>query len=140
VTADGRQARVHEERVRHGVLHLLPQHGFDVEESDRPLAHAHRATVHDRFGHGRHGAGDEAPADAQERRFLDRVAQALDAAAEAHLFERLVLMASPRPLGMLRAALKPSTARLIEVADHHDRMDGSAEDLREQLRAARASG
>ncbi len=137
VTADGRKARVFEERVRGGPLHPLPQHDMDADHEDRPAAHGHRATVRDRAGFGRHGAGDKPLTEIQEHRFLTRVAHALDAAAEAGLFERLVLMAPARALGILRAELDPKTARRIEVDSPRDRSSLAEEVLREALQAAR---
>ena len=137
VTADGRQARVFEERVRGGPLHPLPQYAIDADNQDRPAAHAHRATVRDRTGFGQHGAGDKPLTQIQERRFLTRVAHALDAAAEAGLFERLVLLAPARALGVLRAELDPKTARRIEVDAPRDRSSLAEEVLREALQAAR---
>lgn len=137
VTADGRQAHVHEERVRHGPLHPLPDEELTVADADRPSSHAHRATVHARHGAGRHGTGEDRPEEAMERRFLERVASGLEAAALAGRFERLVIMAPPRALGILRGALDTATSRLIEVSEPHDRMNLSADLLREKLRAAR---
>lgn len=138
VTADGRQALVHEERVRHGALHPVADQTLRAEDHDRPSEHAHRATVHSRHGTGRHGAGDSDPADAMEEHFLGRVADMLEVAAKAHRFEKLILMAPPRALGILRGALGPDSARRIELSDPHDRVDLSDKELRDRLRAVRA--
>ncbi|MES2896787.1 MAG: host attachment protein [Pseudomonadota bacterium] len=136
VAADGRQARVFEERVHGGPLHPLPQYSIDAENQDRPSGHAHRATVRDRAGFGQHG-GDKPLTQIQERRFLTRVAHALDAAAEAGRFERLVLLAPAHALGVLRAELDPKTARRIEVDAARDRSSLAEEVLRDALQAAR---
>lgn len=137
VAADGRQARVFEERVRGGPLHPLPQYSIDAEIQDRPGGHAHRATVRDRAGFGQNGGGDKPLTQIQERRFLTRVAEALDAAAEAGRFEHLVLLAPARVLGVLRAGLDPKTARRIEVDALRDRSSLAEEVLRDALQAAR---
>ncbi|UTP41099.1 host attachment protein [Phenylobacterium sp. LH3H17] len=134
VAADGRQARVFEERMHGGPLHPLPQYSIDAESQDRPDAHAHRATVRDRAGFG---GGDKPLTQIQERRFLTRVAQVLDAAAEAGRFERLVLLAPARALGVLRAELDPKTARRIEVDAPRDKSSLAEEVLRDALQAAR---
>lgn len=137
VTADGREARVFEERVRSGPLHPVPEFALDADGQDRPAAHGHRATVRDAVGFGRHGAGDKPLSEIQERRFLTRVAHALDDAAKAGRFERLVLLAPAHALGVLRAELDPKTARRIEVDAPRDRSSLAEEVLREALHAAR---
>lgn len=138
VTADARQARVFSERVRGGELIELDQMRMQADDQDRPAAHSPRATVHDRNGPGRHGAGDRNPSREVERRFLKRVASRLVQAASGGQFDRLVLMAPPRALGVLRMALTPVVAAKIEVSDPHERRDDGPAELRLHLREARA--
>ena len=69
--------------------------------------------------------------------FLEGVAERLNRSAAAGEFEKLVLMAPPRALGVLRHALKPAVARRIEVTDDHERIKASAEDVRLILRDLR---
>lgn len=137
VAADGRNAHVFEERRRHGPLHERTELARRLGEVDRAHAHAHGGTVHSRQGEGRSNMYESDPDEVSERRFLTHLAHDLDAAAVRGDFRALVLFAPPRALGLLRGALKPATARLIEVADAHDRTLSGAEDLRVKLREAR---
>jgi protein required for attachment to host cells len=138
VTADGSRARVFEERRRHGPLHEMEGWSFRIGEEDRPHGSGHGGTVHDRTGHGRHSAHDASPVDEAERRFLHRLAERLDRAAQEGAFERLVLMAPPRALGILREALGPSCRRRVHLTEPHERIDEPGEEIRRRLQDLRA--
>lgn len=135
VTADDRRAAVHEERVRGGRLHPLPEQALEADH--RLSGHAHRATVHARHGDMRHGAGEIDVSRLEAQRFLGQVAQMIQAAAQAKRFERLVLMAPPRALGMLRGALGRDVTERLELTEPHERLQLAEGALREALRAAR---
>jgi protein required for attachment to host cells len=135
VTADGRHASAYEERRRNGNLHPVP--GYPLEAGSVGESHRHRATVHGRAGDARHGAGERDPAEMMEQRFLAEVADKLETAAAAGRFERLVLMAPPHALGILRNALGPKAASRVELSEAHDRSKLSGDALREALRKAR---
>ncbi len=132
VAVDGARAQVFEERVHGGPLHPLPHHAIDADTPDHPAAHDRKAAVRVRTG-----LGDRPMTRIEERRFLIRVARALDAAAEAGAFERLVLLAPARALAALRADLAPPTADRLEVEASRDRSSLAQEVLRESLQAAR---
>ena len=135
VTADDRRVAVHEERVRGGRLHPVPAEAL---EADHGLSdHAHRATVHVRHGDMRHGAGERDVSHLEAQRFLGQVAQMIQAAAEAKRFQRLVLMAPPRALGILRGALGKDVTDRLELTEPHERLHLAAPALRQALRAAR---
>lgn len=136
VTADARQARIFEERVRAGDVRELPD--LRMAAAEREESHRHKVTVHNNGGSGRHGAGEHDPALETERRFMREVAEALDAGLRRKAYETLVLMAPPRALGLLRAELSPAVARAVEAADPHDRIHDHADAVREHLRDARA--
>lgn len=136
VTADGRQAHVHEERRRGGPLQRLAERGLQAEDTEQPES-VQRVTVHSRFGFGRHGAGDENVAELAEARFLERVSEALELWAKAGLFDRLVVMAPPRALGLLRGALKSPAVECLELTENHDRVALEGEALRHHLRTLR---
>ncbi|HEY9219231.1 MAG TPA: host attachment protein [Phenylobacterium sp.] len=138
VAADGSRARVFEERLRHGPLHEIEHLSLHIREEDRPHGGRHGATVHDRSGPGRHSGFDAPPAEEAERRFLRRVAQQLDQAAQEGAFERLVLMAPPRALGVLRQALSANCRRRVHLSEPHDRVQETAEGLRARLHSLRA--
>lgn len=136
VTADGRQAHVHEERHRGGPLQHLAERGLQAEDAEQPKSRQ-RATVHDRFGFGRHSAGDEDVVELAEARFLERVSGALELWAKAGLYDQLVVMAPPRALGHLRGALKSLAAERLELTENHDRVALEGEALRRHLRTLR---
>jgi protein required for attachment to host cells len=68
----------------------------------------------DRAGSGRHAkSSEETPEERAANDFARRVADALRADRVAGRYERLALVAGPRFLGRLRAALDPPTAALV---------------------------
>ncbi|MCG9917073.1 MAG: host attachment family protein [Phenylobacterium sp.] len=140
VVADGDQARIFEERQRAGEVREVEAHRMGRVGGDYPRAAAHGATVHDRAGYGQHGAGEHAPHQEAEDRFLERVAESLVEPLRHNTFESLVIMAPPRALGVLRQALpKAAQARLVGT-DPHECIRETAEDIRGRLRKVRAKG
>lgn len=140
VVADGDQARIFEERQRAGEVREVEAHRMGRVGGDYPRAAAHGATVHDRAGYGQHGAGERAPHQEAEDRFLERVAESLVEPLRHNTFESLVIMAPPRALGVLRQALpKAAQARLVGT-DPHECIRETAEDIRGRLRKVRAKG
>lgn len=136
VTIDGRQANVYEERRRGGPLHRLAERSLQPDDSEQPRS-LQRATVHNRFGFGRHAAGDEDVAELAEARFLKRVSETLESCAKAGLYDRLVVMAPPRALGHLRGALRAPASERLELTENHDRVALEGEALRHHLRNLR---
>jgi len=137
ILADGVQARGLAERRRHGPLSELAAWTLNADESDRHIARTHGGTVTDRVGYGRDNVLEAPPAEAAEKRFLESVAERINRSAAGGEFERLVLIAPPRALGVLRQALKPAVARRIEVTDDHERVRATADEVRALLRDLR---
>ncbi|MFN3515301.1 MAG: host attachment protein [Phenylobacterium sp.] len=137
ILADGLQARGLAERRRHGPLAELASWSLKADEADRHLARTHGGTITDRVGYGRDNVLEAPPAEAAEKRFLEEVAERINRSAAAGEFERLVLMAPPRALGVLRQALKPTVVRRIEVTDDHERIKATADQVRVILRDLR---
>lgn len=137
ILADGVQARGLAERRRHGPLAELASWSLKADEADRHLARTHGGTVTNRVGYGRDNVLEAPPAEAAEKRFLEGVAERINRSAAAGEFERLVLMAPPRALGVLRQALKPAVLRRIEVTDDHERIKATADEVRVILRDLR---
>lgn len=80
-------------------------------ETDRP------GTSFDRVGPGRHSVGGERSTQRHhQERFAKRIVDELERARTNHEFDRLVLMAEPRMLGLLRDAM-PETSRSTVVAE-----------------------
>lgn len=138
LVADGDQARVFEERQRAGEVREVEALRMGRTGGDYPRAAAHGATVHDRAGHGQHGAGERAPHEEAEDRFLERVAESLADPARRNVFQELVIMAPPRALGALRQALPKAAHALLEGSDPHECVRENAEDIRHRLRKVRA--
>lgn len=138
LAADGDQARIFEERQRAGDVRELEALHLGRAGGDYPKAAAHGATVHDRAGHGQHGAGERAPHEEAEDRFLQRVAESLAGPAQRGAFQGLVIMAPPRALGVLRQALPKAAHALLEGSDPHECVRETADDIRNRLRKVRA--
>ncbi|UTP41177.1 host attachment protein [Phenylobacterium sp. LH3H17] len=138
VTADAVEARFFSEPVRAGALRELPDLRMTASNAERGAGRRQGATVHQRVGAGRHGAGERSPEHEAERRFMTRVATRLMVSAGRGDFDRLVLMGPPHALGALKSALPASVAARLEVTDPHERKQDDAESLRRHLREARA--
>jgi protein required for attachment to host cells len=93
-------------RVTNPAAHL---HDRDLK-SDRPGRVFNRAAGTGRRGAVAHHAtgGERRPRTEEARRFARRIARELAQAQQEERFDRLVLMAAPRFLGTLRAALRRS--------------------------------
>lgn len=126
VVADGGKARVFEERERHGDLKELPT--WREEHGGEDVSHAHRHAAHS-------GAGT--PKQAAEAEFLQDLAKAIDAAARKKAFDKLVLMAPPKAMGVLRDALKTEATARLELTDPHDRTHEDARTLKGHLHKLR---
>jgi protein required for attachment to host cells len=133
VVADGGGARAFMEKVRHGPLTELTSWASIAPKSERNRDSGHSGTVTSRFGYGRNRVREISPAEAAERNFLVRVAERIGRAAIQGQFEKLVVIAPPKALGILRALMDPAASRRIEVSEPHDRLDDSAEELRQRL-------
>ncbi len=138
VVADGDQARIFEERQRAGDVREVEAHRMGRVGGDYPRAAAHGATVHDRAGYGQHGAGERAPRQEAEDRFLERVAESLAEPRRRRAFESLVIMAPPRALGVLRQALPQAVQAQLTGSDPHECIRETAEGIRDRLRKVRA--
>lgn len=73
------------------------------------------------------------PHEAEEQRFTEHVAGQLDAAAAAKKFERLILVAPPRTLGILRHALAAPTKKLVNAELDKDLTKSGIPDLAKHL-------
>jgi len=138
VAADAVEARIFSERVRAGPVKELVSMRMSATDAERDEHHKQRGTVHDRHGHGRHGAGERKDGDEALRRFLRRVASSLSLAATRGEYDSLVLMGPPRALGVLKDVLATPVAQRLEATDPHERLRDTADEVRQHLREARA--
>jgi protein required for attachment to host cells len=97
-------------------------------ESDRP------GRSYDRMGVSRHSVGGEHNAQRHQlERFAKQVADEVERGRIEHAFDRLVLIAGPRMLGLLREAL-PEASRSAVVAEvAKDLVHGDAEAIRSHI-------
>lgn len=135
VVADREQARIFEERGRGGPLHELEAFGLDATDSAE-RRHG-QATVHDRFGSGRHGSEERSGLTEGDRRFARRVADALEEASQCSAFDRLAVFAPARTLGLVQETLSRPLSRKLEVTEPRYCVRDNAEAVRDRLRAAR---
>ena len=88
----------------------------------------------DSLRQGRHGMSTEhEPTEEVALEFARILAELLDKGRTLHAFGKLVLVAEPRFLGMLRAALDPHTAALVVKTVHKDLPGVSEKDLASHL-------
>jgi protein required for attachment to host cells len=102
-------------------------HGTDID-TDRP------GRVHDRYGPGRHAmAKEEPPKEHEARQFAQQVAEAIREYRTKEGFDRLILVAEPRFLGMLRESLDDATAKLIDGELHKEITDSKQQEIEQHL-------
>jgi protein required for attachment to host cells len=98
--------------------------------------------VSDRLGRKHEGRGgmqgtanpEVDPTRHEAEGFARTLAAALTEGRNAHAFDQLVLVAEPRFLGLLRAALDAPTAALVAGSVNHELTDAPVADLRAHLR------
>ena len=138
IVANAERCRAFEERRRGGMLKALDAWDCRQTEQDRRHAHYEPAVSGHRFGFGRHVVNPRDFEAQAERRFLARYAHQLSLAGAKGRYERLILIATPPALGVLRAELGRPAQRYIERTATCDCMEEAPEGLRERVRALRA--
>jgi protein required for attachment to host cells len=102
-------------------------HGIDLE-TDRA------GRVADRRGPGRHALEvEEPPKEREAANFAREVAAALKDVRTHQGFDRLVLVAEPGFLGLLRGALDHTTAKLIDGEVHKEIVDEKVDEIAAHL-------
>ena len=138
IVANAERCRAFEERRRGGMLKALDAWDCRQTEQDRRHAHYEPAVSGHRFGFGRHVVNPRDFEAQAERRFLARYAHQLNLAGVKGRYERLILIATPPALGVLREALGRPVRRYLERTAVCDCVGESPEALRERIRALRA--
>lgn len=102
-------------------------HGRDLA-SDRP------GRVHESHGPGRSAmAQEETPKEREASTFAREIAEAIRSRRNANEFDRLVLVAEPGFLGMLREALDDATAKTIHGEVRKDIVERPLAEIKEHL-------
>ena len=135
VVADGRRARLFEEPSRGAALAERP--GW-VEGLAQGRATAKgRPRVFQRFGNGSHVGETDSPQGRSEDRFLKDLAVRIGDLVMRERFDTVALIAPPKALGVLRAALRPAVASRLGPDEAAERCEDRPEDLRAVLRRLR---
>jgi protein required for attachment to host cells len=131
--ADGRRARLYTEARRGAALEeawaieIGPDELYDIQDR------APRAF--DRVGSGRHAMDKGRDLhEAEEEKFLKRVAERVGDGDKHRAFAHLVIAAPPRALGVLRNLLPPGAQSRIRAETAKDLLDEAAPKLRARLR------
>lgn len=139
LVADGRRARLFEERVRGGPLHERSEVVADARFEAAPSRL--RPTTSSSMREGRHTVETLSPKQKGERRFLAEVADRVASYADKEPFDQIVLIAAPKVLGALRKSLPAAMRRRLIGDDPHDRIDADETAIRAalaQIRRARS--
>ena len=134
VVADGRRARVLVEQRRGAALQEASDWAMEISEEDLYDPQDRPPRSFDRVGAGRHAMdGGRSLHEAEEEKFLKRLAERLGDAEKHNQFEHLVIAAPPRALGLLRTMLSPGAMARVRADLPKDLLDEPAPKLRERL-------
>jgi protein required for attachment to host cells len=134
LVADGRRARVLVEQRRGATLEEPAEWAMEIGEEDLYDPQDRPPRSFDRVGAGRHAMdGGRSLHEAEEEKFLKRVADRLGEAEKHKAFDHLVIAAPPRALGLLRNLLPPGAKARIRADLSKDLLDEPAPKLRERL-------
>ena len=90
--------------------------------------------VHDRVGPQRHiSEPRKDEKNFYQQWFVEHVASYLDQALKQNKFDRLILVAPPKPLGMLRKVLTDNVKNVTTLELEKDYVNHSLKDIQEQL-------
>ena len=88
----------------------------------------------DSMGQGRHSMGsDQDPIDHVAQQYASELADLLNKGRLTNAYEKLVLIAEPKFLGILRAALDKNTALLVVQSINKELLDVKEEDIEKYL-------
>lgn len=137
VVANAEQVRVFEERHPGAPLEELADWDRRPSEEGRGQAHHEKAVQEQRFGFGRPTVNARDFAFEVEEKFLAPFVEALRKAAPAGRYERLILIAPAKTLGILKAELGDVGEKRIELTSTCDCVEENAEALEDRLRKLR---
>lgn len=135
LVADGKRAAMFRNDGPGRGLEPLAGHRYETELlPDRDLRSDRPGRTFDSVGDQRHGISP--PTDyhrLEKERFAEGIAARIETAALANEFDRLVVVAAPQTLGVLRGALrKHATEKLVGTVDK-DLTEHSAADIASHL-------
>jgi protein required for attachment to host cells len=132
VVADAGRARFFARRLPKSPLTELSDLAMTAPPLDAPSDRPSR--VHDRKGPTRHAVEPrKTPRAAAANSFLSAVAERINAGAQDDAFERLVVCAAPRALGLLRDGLADAAKSRIVAAFDKDLTRESVQGVQQHL-------
>ena len=142
LAADQAEARLYELGSPSGPLTLVAtlsdpiahQHDRDLK-SDRPgRVFDHASAAGQRRGAtGHHSTGGQEPRKLEAHRFASRVIAELEQVRDRGQLERVIVMAAPHFLGLLREAMPPAIRALVFTEVHKDLIKATEGELRAHL-------
>ncbi|HRP11062.1 MAG TPA: host attachment protein [Terricaulis sp.] len=133
LVADGRRARVLIEQRRGAQLEAPKEWAMEISEEDLYDVQDRPPRSFDRVGAGRHAMDKRNLHEAEEEKFLKRVAERIGEAAKQDAFAHLAIAAPPRALGALRTMLSDSVQQRVRAETPKDVVDEDAAALRARL-------
>lgn len=132
--ADGRRARMLVEQRRGAQLEEPDEWSLEISDEELYDPQDRPPRSFDRVGGGRHAMdGGRNLHEAEEEKFLKRVADRLTDADRRHEFDHLVIAAPPRALGSLREKLAPAVQGRVVADTAKDLLDEPTPRLRQRL-------
>lgn len=132
LVADGRRAKVLTEPRRGADLQQF--WAMEISEDDLYDPQDRPPRSFDSAGAGRHAMdGGRNLHEAEEEKFLKRVADRVTDAERRNDFDHLVVAAPPRALGLLRSLLSDAAQARVRAETPKDLLDEDAPKLRERL-------
>lgn len=114
-------------------LQDIPHHQGRMQNKDIDTDKPGR--VFDSFGQGRHSTSPkQEPTEHIAQQFALDLAEMLNKGRLSNAYDKLVLIAEPKFLGLLRAALNKNTASLVVQSVNKELLDVKEEDLAEYLK------
>lgn len=114
-------------------LQDIPHHQGRMQNKDIDTDKPGR--VFDSFGQGRHSTSPkQEPTEHIAQQFALDLAEMLNKGRLSNAYDKLVLIAEPKFLGILRAALNKNTASLVVQSVNKELLDVKEEDLAEYLK------
>lgn len=134
LVADGRRARVLMQPRRGAQLQEPPDWAMRISDDELYEVQDRPPRAYDSAGSGRHAMDKGRNLhEAEEEKFLKRVADRLTQAEKQRQFEHLAIAAPPRALGLLRNALPSSVQARVCAETAKDLLGENESSLRERL-------
>lgn len=106
----------------------------DARLHDRDINADRPGRAFDSFGEGRHAMGTNTnPKEQDAIRFAREVADHLEQGRVGNRFDRLVVVAEPHFLGLLRKAIKPALEQMVTLEINKDLSKATDQEIREHL-------